>query len=245
MLTIITASHRNLVGLQRLASEILPVLSSQIAWIIKDSGHCGDSARWAVEVEQPGFRFDTAPDLGIYDALNQAVAVASVHGGYYLVAGSDDHLDGEALTRLGSKLAGADGAQSGDIITFPVATPKGVRRRKRFLPLWVSSSGLTSSHSIGTVIRCSLHDRLGPYDTTYRILADSLFLRLAYQRGAVFEHCDVPILGTFNLDGVSSRDHGRRLIETYSYLCQTGSSVPVQAALLFLRICRYRPSTLL
>jgi hypothetical protein len=242
MLTVVTASHRNPAGLRRLADDLVPFLCNDLHWRIKDSGACPETASWSDTMAAPHISYDDTPDSGIYDALNQAIADVSTV--YYLVVGSDDRLHGEVLRDLAKRLA-AGSVPVADVLTFPIETAKGIRRRKRFLPLWVSSSSLTSSHSVGTLIKRSLHDRIGFYDTRFRVLADSLFLRTAFLKGASFHHHSQPALGVFGLDGVSSRDHGRRVVETYSYLVASGSATWLQASLLYARTLRYRPKSLL
>lgn len=246
MLTVVTASHCNSQGLRSLAEQILPRLGHGLRWVVKDSGACSETSQWAATTlaQESGVSFDASPDVGIYDALNRALSKVTTD--YYLVVGSDDAVDGGALVDVARTLrARAPGVQPADILTFPVRTSAGLRRRKRFRPRWVSSSSLVTSHSVGTLIRRDLHDRLGPYDTRYHILADSLFLRQAWLAGAQFEHRVGPVLGSFSLNGVSSRDHGRRLVETYSYLSSTGSPRWLQSCLLWLRLMRFRPPSLL
>ena len=97
---------------------------------------------------------------------------------------------------------------------------------------------LTGSHSVGTVVRRDLHVSLEQYDTRYRILADSFFLRRARLTDRVFDHRDGPIPGSFATTGVSHRDHGHLMIESYSYNVECGSSPTLQAVMFVARPVR-------
>lgn len=245
MLTIVTVVHDNLAGLRRLADELAPALGPDLHWVVQDSGASKETQRWAEQLEQlkPSYLdFASVADRGIYDALN--LAAPRVQSTFYLVVGSDDSIDPAALRDVASTLHDSDAAQI-DVLSYPVRTSRGIRRRKTGWPRWLSASGLVSSHSVGTVIRTALHDTLGPYDTRYRILADSLFLRRAYDAGARFADRPGPVLGSFALSGVSSTEHARRIVETYSYQRECGSPAWLQSMLLMLRLWRYRVSSLI
>lgn len=241
MLTIVTAAHRNVAGLRALSDHLVPYLSEHVRWRVKDSGACVETLSWQSSIPREFFDFDATPDSGIYDALNKALAGVTTE--YYLVVGSDDTLDASALPAV-LKLLSNECSQA-DILSFPVRIGSKLRRAKQYWPLFLSSSGLVSSHSVGTILKTSLHKRFGLYDTRYRILADSLFLRKAHDGGAVFDSRTEPVMGHFDLNGVSSTAHGRRIAETYSYQVECGSSPFLQSILMMLRTVRFKPGNLL
>ncbi len=235
-LSVLTASHDNAAGLVALHRQIEPSLGSDIEWIVKDSGACASTAAWSESVQGPSLQVLRGPDAGIYDALNQALQAAI--GRFYLVVGSDDALLAASLGNLVRMINGGD-LDNTDVASFPVRVDGQVHTRTRLRPLFASVSGIVSSHSVGTVIRRSLHDTLGPYDRRYRILADALFLRRAVQAKARVRSFDGPILGEFSTTGVSSRAHSQRILEAYSYNVECGDPPWVQALLLCARAVRY------
>lgn len=244
VLTIITASHANPTGLRALGRVVLPQLSATLHWTVKDSGYSTEASAWAGAVRSPFFSFISSQDCGIYDALNQALA--QVDSTFYLVVGADDELYPEALVQIIRLLSEETGFfSSADIVTFPIHAGKGTRRRRPFWPVWISNAGITTSHSVGTVIRRSLHDRLGAYNERYEILGDALFFRLSHLSRVKFLHADTPVIGRFGLDGISSRQAGRRIIEAYSYMCESGSPRILQLLLLTVRMLRHLPKSLI
>ncbi len=242
MLTLLTASHRNPSGLKTLYEQVRSGLGPDLQWIIQDSGVCDASRHWGECLVEPYVKFVAEPDSGIYDALNRALS--RIQTPFYLVVGSDDSLDIDALQAIVAYLRSPAASQP-DVITFPVRMGDSIRKRQ---PLWPSQFNvlqITSSHSVGTIIRSDLHDAHGPYDTRYQILADSLFLRRVQLAGGTFEHRDHPIPGRFSTNGVSRTNYGRLMLENYSYNVECGSSRVLQSIMLLVRLLAYRPRSLI
>ena len=242
MLTLITAVHRNPAGLRSLHAELADGLDDDLHWLIQDSGVCPETRHWASQLNHPGITFRSEPDDGIYDALNRALT--GLRTPYYLVVGSDDSLDLVALRTIVAELTALP-TPGPDILTFPVRVGSRIRKRQPWWPGQVNVFALTASHSVGTVIRRDLHASLGQYDTRYRILADSLFLRRAQLAHRVFDHRDTPIPGSFAMTGVSHREQGRLMIENYTYNVECGSSRVLQGLMFIVRLCAYWPRNLL
>lgn len=239
-LTIITVAHKNPVGLALLKAEIQPALGANIEWLIKDSGKCEVTVAWGNGIRDKNIRFIAEHDLGIYSALNLALSKCTSE--FYLVAGSDDSLDPKALLIIDEMIR--SGAFAGvDVASFPLIINKRIFHRKFLRPCFVSVGSLVSSHSVGTVIRRSLHEAVGVYDEDYKILADALFLRRAYQAGASFKHYETPITGTFSTAGISSTQLARRILEAYSYNVACGDAPALQAILMMLRTLKNKPSS--
>lgn len=239
-LSIVTASHRNLAGLEALYAQLKPALGENVEWIIKDSGKCEATRTWGDELSNPNVRFICEADNGIYPALNRALSECRAE--FYLVVGSDDFIDPASVHEV-ARLIQTEALKDVDVASFPVIINQKVFHRKLMCPTFLSVGGLVSSHSVGTVIRRSLHDSIGLYDEDYKILADSYFLRRAYQAGASFRHFKGPVMGTFTQAGISSTQHARRIVEAYSYNVACADSYILQAILLMLRTIKYRPST--
>jgi hypothetical protein len=237
-LSIITASHQNLDGLAALKTQIQPALGDQINWIIKDSACCDSSLQWGNHLNDHNIHFFSSPDSGIYSALNYALEQSASE--FYLVVGSDDSLNTESLFNVSAMLR-TDSFDNLDVISFPVIINGNIFRKKRMRPIWVSIGGLISSHSVGTIIRRELHSSIGKYQEEFKILADALFLRQAYQSGAKFKNFNFPVIGSFSTHGVSSTQHARRILEAYSYNVSCGDSPALQAFLMMLRTLKNKP----
>lgn len=221
-----------------LYEDIKLALNSDIEWIIKDSGSCIASAHWASEIEEPNIRFYNEKDTGIYNAIN--VALSKCRSDFYLVVGSDDSVNSSALLVI-VKLIQSGELSDVDIASFPVMVDQRIHHKKWMRPTFFSIGSLVSSHSVGTVIRRRLHESVGFYDESYKILADALFLRRAHQVGACFKHFKKPITGIFTTTGISSTQHARRILEAYSYNVACGDSPALQAIFMMLRTIKCKP----
>ena len=238
-LTIITVSHRNLEGLVNLISQIQPALSKKINWLIKDSGCCEQSAIWAKSITDSNIHFYSGSDSGIYSALN--FALNKTESDFYLVVGSDDNINTDSLREIGDILQTRE-LEEIDIASFPVIIDGKVFHKKSLHPLCISIAGLISSHSVGTIIRRSLHEKIGFYDEDYKILADSLFIRKCLEVGAKFKNFKFPVIGSFSTGGISRTQHARRILESYSYNVACGDSQMLQSFFLLFRTIKNKPS---
>jgi glycosyltransferase involved in cell wall biosynthesis len=139
------------------------------------------------------------PDAGIYDALNKGLRLAA--GQAYVVLGCDDVLLPTAIEAL---MRHADDAEV-------------VCGRVRFESPRQGSL-LIRNHSAGTLIKQDAHRRLGPYDASYRIAADTKFLMSARRAGIVRDIDDV--VGIFTVGGASGNyranvlEHARAMRES-------------------------------
>ena len=113
------------------------------------------------------------PDFGIYDALNKAIRLST--GEYYLVLGADDWLlpDAIAQYRRHATLSGAD------LVTASVLLDGRLSAGKLGRSWWNGMFAYVSGHSVGTLIRRSLHDRFGYYSRRFPVAADMYFIKSA------------------------------------------------------------------
>jgi len=138
------------------------------------------------------------PDSGIYDAINKGVRISN--GEFYLPLGCDDILYPNAVLDLLSN-AGGDKIIMGYV---NCADRSG-------------SQTLIRNHSAGVLIPKIMHNKIGYYDESYRIAADTKFLQTANRLGFV-KYVDV-LTGRFFLGGASSdyaktiREHSRAMYE--------------------------------
>jgi glycosyltransferase involved in cell wall biosynthesis len=141
------------------------------------------------------------PDSGIYNALNKGLGLA--RGDYYIPLGCDDAL----LPTAVHDLVASVGAYL--IVMGKVAC--------------VDRSGgqrLIRNHSAGTLISVNAHAKLGLYDESYRIAADTKFLQFAEQRGYI-KRID-SVVGEFVLGGASS-NYAKNIVEHARAMQEAGS----------------------
>jgi glycosyltransferase involved in cell wall biosynthesis len=234
-ISLITPVHQNLKGLKNIFNVVADIVGSDLEWIIKDSGSCEMTQAWLSEIDSPHIKHNSAPDSGLYDAMNAAIKIASAP--YYLTLGSDDIIFQESIKQLIS-LSESSEFLAADIISFPVLKNKGLRTLHRYCPLSWNVSRLITSHSVGTIIRKRLHESLGYYDTRYMVLADSLFIKGAFNQGARFLSFELPVMGEFSAGGISSNENLVKIKESYDYNTATGSPIIIQAIFFLIRVAR-------
>lgn len=148
-------------------------------------------------------RWQSEPDRGLYDAVNKGVRLAT--GDVIGVLGADDtYLDERVLADVAAcfETTGCD-ASYGDLIYVAERTPGLVRRR------WVARRG---SFRLGWMpphptffVRRAVYERLGLYDTSFRIAADyELMLRYVLRHRIRVEYVG-RVLVRMRLGGTSNR----------------------------------------
>jgi len=207
----------------------------EIEWVVVDGGSTDGTVQLIRANEDIVSRWVSEPDAGFYDALNKALSLAS--GTYYLVMGADDRFVAGAFNAMVHELRTAPDR---DLYMF------GVLRSNRILrphppTRWrkhVGWSQFVSSHSVGTVIRRSLHKKVGLYSMRYPLLADGYFLRRAIDNGGS-THIAEAVLGEFAEGGMTASTNDVRIIaETWMIQIQLGERVVPQTMLLLARVAR-------
>ncbi len=168
-------------------------------------GASQDGTQALLAARGAGIRFVSAPDKGIYDAMNKAIALA--RGDYLLFLGADDYLMDAAvlsdvdahLRQLGDpdfvygdiEVRGADGARS----VFRAPGPEGA------LDLMICGC---LPHQASFAHR-RVFEKLGGFDTRYKVQADyDWFLRVLGAADVRVAHMD-RIVASFAMGGASSR----------------------------------------
>ncbi len=177
---------------------------------------------------------DSRPDNGIYDAMNRALSLAT--GEYYVVLGADDLLYSDAIDWM---------SQSVEMLEPPDLVVFGVRfgdelRVGRWCPdrAWLGSSHVVTAHSVGMLVRRSIHDVVGKYSLSYPLCADALFIK----RVSVIPRVNVVIsphfVGEFGLSGASNSNTARGLCEGYLIQLSTERSPVLQTLIFVLRLLK-------
>ncbi len=168
-------------------------LPDGVEYILKDAGS-SDGTCEAVRGIQPDAVVVQSPDRGIYDAMNQGWARAC--GEYVMFLNADDrYLPGALETVIRELRANSDA----DILYGCIRV-----NGRKFSP----AQGVSSFHGArifhpASAIRRSLLERLGGFDSQWKICADLDFFLRAKETGAVFRFVDREITD-FALGGVST-----------------------------------------
>lgn len=236
-ISIITATYNAAAHLPRLIESLAAQTDADFEWVVAD-GASTDGTLALFEQAKARLKnvvVDSRPDFGIYDALNRAVKLAQ--GEYYLVLGADDVLFPDAIARYKEAAAHSQA----DLVTASVKC--GERYVSRRNPPWVwlyGASAIVSSHAVGTLIKKTLHYRVGFYDAVnYSIYADSEWMLRVFKAGA--HVCRFAfVAGEFGLEGVSNRSQFISFVEQLRAQIANGSPTCLQAFMFALRVCKWR-----
>lgn len=233
MITVITATHNAASTLPGLIESLRAQTDRAFEWIVVDGASGDATPKLLADAGDVVSRWLSEPDFGIYDALNKALRMTRSE--YYLVLGADDRLTPRAI-----EIYRAAAARShADIVTAPVTVDGAVVRPRSSTQRWRSGPPLVSAHSVGSLIRRSLHDEIGLYSRRFPIAADTYFLLQVAERGKRVEVADDTV-GSFATAGVSGSDLLGALCESYRANVAVRGGAVGQGLLLFLRIVRNR-----
>ena len=171
--------------------------------IIKDNNSKDGTADIVEKTIDNRCSFHTSPDLGIYDALNQGISLAS--GDYIIFLHSDDRLySNNVLKQLENHIS----QYKSDIILSPIVfvdrtsrvvrrwDPKNFSRKRLFL-------GLLPPHT-GVIVKRSVFSEIGLFDAKYKIAGDTEWLLRALTNSNLKISYFSQILISMSLGGVST-----------------------------------------
>jgi len=143
-------------------------------------------------------------DGGIYDAFNKGIRLVTTQ--YYMIIGSDDCLTDNASEIIKNSLD----AFKKEIIFFSVGQRKKVRPWMSFL----GAGNMVPGHSCGMIIDKSVHDKIGFYDTNFKISGDALFIKEIFRRRISWVFVKKQI-GNFSSSGISNTKVFETLAENF------------------------------
>ena len=197
--TVVTAVRNGAKTLEACIRSVMAQTYPNVEHVIVDGGSTDGTLEILERFDKDIAHWVSEPDRGIYDALNKGIRLAS--GECYIVLGCDDLLLPTGVEALMRHARAAE-------VVFALVQFDSPRRR----------NALIRNHSAGTLIRTSAHRKLGFYDDSYRIAADTKFLMAARLAGLTKEIDDV--VGVFVVGGASGNyrsnvlEHARAMQES-------------------------------
>ena len=199
LVTVITVVRNGAATLEACLRSVLAQTWPNVEHVIVDGASTDGTLALLERFDREIAYWISEPDAGIYDALNKALGLMA--GEAYVVLGCDDLLLPAGVEALMRQAEGAE-------VVCGRVRFESPRR----------GSLLIRNHSAGTLVKPGAHRRLGPYDATYRIAADTKFLMAARRAGLVRDIDDV--VGVFTVGGASGdyranvREHARAMRES-------------------------------
>ncbi len=235
-ISIITATYNAAQHLPGLVESLLNQSDKDFEWVVADAGSSDDMLLYLKGLTGLNLQISQQADFGIYDALNRAIALCS--GDYYLVLGADDRLYPHAIQAFKNAVSG----NAVDIVTASVDTDHGVLTPGNSKPFLRGQLAYVSQHSVGTLIKKSLHQRFGYYSRRFPIAADHYFIkRVCDAESTVIYKADF-VAGYYPTTGVSGVDLPGSMTEFFRVQLETERNAVLQVVLFMLRLIRYAPS---
>lgn len=178
LVSVVTASFNAVDGLRRTVESVAKQRFRSVEHIVIDGGSSDGTVDYLASLGER-VRWLSEPDQGIADALNKGIAMA--RGEYVLVLQADDTFyDEESLAHAVPLLDGAN-----EIVAFAVCMKYRDGQLRRLAPKglgFLSRFQMTMPHQ-GVFCRRTLFERLGAFDTSFRIAMDYDFFLRCLNRG--------------------------------------------------------------
>jgi len=220
------------------AADVLPGLVDSLRaqtdrnfeWIVVDGASRDATIDLLKQSEDVLSRWVSEPDFGIYDALNKAVRLSS--GRYYLVLGADDRLHPDSIKhyRLHATTSGAE------LITARITQDGRISSGKLGRSWWNGMFAYVNGHSVGSLIRRSLHDRFGYYSRRFPVAADMYFIKSVCMSPDIHLHFADFIAGEHGKTGVSSIDKAATFCDCFRVQLETEYWKSLQILIFLLKL---------
>ena len=210
LLSVVTVNLNDAPGLRATALSVAAQERPPDEWIVIDGGSTDGSIAVIREFEQLIHCWTSAPDLGVYDGMNQGLRRA--RGRYVLFMNARDRFAGpDSLARIAATLRASPGVDllfGGTIL----ALPSGAQLYRPPRPPARLRYGLPAYHQ-ATVIRRAAH-LMAPYDLTLSVSADYGAIAALISWGASTTRTDRPIaIRACHPDSLSERATARRFAD--------------------------------
>ncbi len=214
LVTIVTVCWNSAQTIEQTIRSVREQTYGNIEYIIVDGASSDTTLDIIRKYEADIDYYVSEPDDGLYYAMNKGLELAQ--GDYILFLNSDDWYTPDAVKALVdargysgcdfvsalAQLIDGNGAPTQPLRSMPFDSSQYLRMSVRHETMLISSD---------------LYNRLGPYDTEYRIIADLEFTRRLFKAGATHYELARPLLN-FRTTGVSSTDNSRLQLETAQFL---------------------------
>ena len=216
-ISIITINYNNAEGLERTMKSVVDQDYCNIDYIVIDGGST-DGSQGIIEQYPADVSYTVSErDKGVYDAQNKGLEKAT--GDYVLVLNAGDELaDSLVLRRIFSENQEADIVYGNMVIVHPDG-----RRENGSMPASIDMDHMmrdTLWHPV-SFVKLSFLQKIGFYDTSYKIVADyDWFLRAIFKHKATLHYINTPV-SIFYLGGLSSLSENTEKIRVERLRSQT------------------------
>lgn len=208
LFTIITSTFNCGQAIEIAAASVRGQHRDDVEYIIVDGASKDDTLHFVGRNRDVITTVISEPDSGIYDALNKGIRAA--RGKLIGIIGADDSLVPGALDAVARQLTRTPADIYAGQTLLTNDSGRGVLREDEGYAPGALVSGIPFGHNAMFATR-DAYDRIGLYDTSYRITADANWVHRAIRAGLSCARID-RVLVQFASTGVSSND-GTRVLE--------------------------------
>ncbi len=234
IISIITATYNCADLLPCLIASIRNQTDQDFEWVVVDGGSTDGTLELLKDAKQKfkNLIVNSQEDFSIYHALNRGIKLAK--GDYYLVVGADDELFPEAIEyyKTAALTSNADLVTASILVDSVLVKPK-----SELLKFWYGSWAYVSGHSVGLLIRRSLHEHIGYYSKRFPITADQYFILKSIQFGAKIQK-ESFIAGRYGSSGFSSSDILGYLTETFRVNAECSNNYILNSIIFIFRLLK-------
>lgn len=203
-MTIITATYNALPTLKEAYASLLSQTHTDWEWVVQDGGSKDGTQQWLESLGDVRVNWVSESDSGIYDALNKAILRAN--GEWIGLLHSDDQYPNAEVLKLVWEASIGKDAIYGDLQYVQAADVSKVLR------YWKSGAfahtllhkGWMPPHPT-LFLRKAIYERIGEFDTQFKIAADYDFILRVFQIPNLKIHYLPQVLMLMRQGGASSK----------------------------------------
>ncbi len=202
MVSIITVSFNSETTIKDTINSVLNQTYANIEYILIDGNSIDDTIDIIKSYKQKfkdkgiPYKWISEPDNGIYDAMNKGVSIAK--GEIIGILNSDDWYSNNAVEEV---------VKIFDTHTFTIVsgerrkvrfnkTPYGIHYNKKEIKAYIHK--IMPINHAATFVHKNIYEKIGFFDTYYKLSADYDFIYRAYNAGAAFKFTDKIIVNMRN-----------------------------------------------
>lgn len=232
LISVITSTLNSAGEITVLIQSLKAQTYTNFEWVVVDSCSNDRTCELVSAVCEFPVILVSEPDFGIYHALNKGISVANAD--YYIVAGSDDKFNSNALENYANITKESDF----DIISSLVQADNQIMRPQKRHAWMYGMKSYISCHSVGLMVKKSLHKKYGYYSKLFPICADKYFVLSAIVGGASL-HNSPFVAGVYASSGTSSINKIASLTEDFRVNLSVGFNPILQYVLLCARLAKF------
>jgi glycosyltransferase len=203
-LTILTVTYNSLPTLKDAYASLCAQTYTQWEWVLQDGASTDGTMEWVRSLNDPRVSAQSEKDSGIYDALNKAISRAN--GEWIGLLHSDDLYPNDEVLKLVFEASVGKDAIYGDLQYVQASDVSKVLRYWKsgaFSPTLLLKGWMPPHPTL--FLRKAIYERIGEFDTQFKIAADYDFILRVFQIPNLKIHYLPQVLMLMRQGGASSK----------------------------------------